>query len=303
MTLQEPKNPLSADHDIPDSTQVIVVSAPSPVFVDSTGRRRRFLRRLSYAFGAIVMIYSGLVSVSVAGGPVSSKAVLPLPDLGSKRNEDVRPDPPPPGSTPGPVATSPAGMVIAGGLPRVAPSTRQVAETTVVSPRRRSTPPPSRTPTAKPSTTKPSTTTPSATPSAKTTTATPKPQPSTPPTVTPPPTAIPPPAPQPPAPQPPKPPVMDDSADAGGTGGGSAVDASAGGGTGTATGASSTRSPAATVDMTAATTKAPQPPAVEVTAATSQSTAGRSTGSQSTDAPSTGVVVAVSARADDGTAA
>ncbi|MEV6487927.1 hypothetical protein AB0M20_04675, partial [Actinoplanes sp. NPDC051633] len=80
MTSQEPENPHSADSGIPD-TEVLKVSAPAPVFVDTTGRRRRFLRRLAYGFGALCMMYGGLVSVSLAGGPVSSSAVLPLPDL------------------------------------------------------------------------------------------------------------------------------------------------------------------------------------------------------------------------------
>lgn len=51
------------------------------MFVDSTGRRRRVLRRLSWAFGAICVVYGGLVSVSLAGGPVSPSTVLPLPNL------------------------------------------------------------------------------------------------------------------------------------------------------------------------------------------------------------------------------
>jgi len=85
VTSQEPRTPHSANHDILD-TEVIVVSSPAPVFVDSTGRRRRLLRWLSYAFGGLCMIYGGLVSVSLAGGPVSSNVVLPLPDL---RDDDA----------------------------------------------------------------------------------------------------------------------------------------------------------------------------------------------------------------------
>ena len=96
MTSQEPKTPQFVDHDIPD-TEVIVVSAPAPVFVDSTGRRRKVFRRLAYAFGALCMLYGGLVSVSLAGGPVSSSAVLPLPDLHGDDDEivEARPSPTP----------------------------------------------------------------------------------------------------------------------------------------------------------------------------------------------------------------
>jgi hypothetical protein len=87
VTLQEPHNPPIADVDPPD-TEEIVVAHPSPVFVDSTGRRRRMLRKVAYGFGALCMVYGGLISVSLAGGPVSSNAVLPLPDLADGGGED-----------------------------------------------------------------------------------------------------------------------------------------------------------------------------------------------------------------------
>jgi hypothetical protein len=103
VTLQEPQNPSIADIDMPD-TEVIVLAHPSPVFVDSTGRRRRMLRKVAYGFGALCIVYGGLVSVSLAGGPVSSSAVLPLPDRADDNNEEgvvvARPSP-----TPEPVAT------------------------------------------------------------------------------------------------------------------------------------------------------------------------------------------------------
>ena len=118
MTLQEPQNPPTADVDTPD-TEVIVVAHPSPVFVDSTGRRRRMLRRVAYGFGALCMLYGGLVSVSLAGGPVSSSAVLPLPDLADDGDEQdvvvARPTP-----TPKPAATQPILEV----FPRRAPADR-----------------------------------------------------------------------------------------------------------------------------------------------------------------------------------
>ena len=60
---------------------MILVAQPAPVFVDSTGRRRRLLRRLAYGFGAFCMVYGGLISLSLAGGPVSPSAVLPFPGL------------------------------------------------------------------------------------------------------------------------------------------------------------------------------------------------------------------------------
>ena len=52
-----------------------------PVFVDSSGRRRRRVRRAGYVFGAVSLVYAGLVGASFSGGPVSPHALLPFPDL------------------------------------------------------------------------------------------------------------------------------------------------------------------------------------------------------------------------------
>jgi hypothetical protein len=102
VTLHEPITPQPAVHDSLD-TEVIVVAAPSPVFVDSTGRRRKVLRRIAYAFGGLCMLYGGLICVSLAGGPVSSSAILPLPDLAEhevKAAITPKPIPTPKASTP-----------------------------------------------------------------------------------------------------------------------------------------------------------------------------------------------------------
>jgi hypothetical protein len=101
VTTQDSQHPQTADQRIPD-TEVIAVATPAPVFVDSTGRRSRMLRRMALAFGILVVSYGGLVSVSLAGGPVNSSAVLPLPGL-----DDEKADPVPPRPNPAP-ATSPA---------------------------------------------------------------------------------------------------------------------------------------------------------------------------------------------------
>jgi hypothetical protein len=89
VTSQEPRTPFSANADEMHETEVIVVSTPAPVFVDSARRRRRVLRRLTYGFGALCMLDGDLVSVSLAGGPVSSGAVLPLPDLHGEPDKPV----------------------------------------------------------------------------------------------------------------------------------------------------------------------------------------------------------------------
>ncbi len=107
MTSQEPHTQHIADHDDLD-TEVIMVAQPAPVFVDSTGRRRRLLRRFAYGFTASCMVYGGLISLSLAGGPVSPSAVLPLPGL-------VVDDEPPTGDLlprPEPVVTAPKSVLV-----------------------------------------------------------------------------------------------------------------------------------------------------------------------------------------------
>ncbi|MEU4216266.1 hypothetical protein [Actinoplanes sp. NPDC026623] len=157
MTMQEPNNPPFADVDIPD-TQVIDVAPPSPVFVDSTGRRRRLLRRVAYGFGALCMVYGGLISVSLAGGPVSSSVVLPLPIPGladdSSDEKDIvlaRPSP-----TPVPATTRPNAQPILEVFPRRGAGSSRTTEASAVTPLSSSaSPKPSGSPSPKPTTKKP----------------------------------------------------------------------------------------------------------------------------------------------------
>jgi hypothetical protein len=99
VTTQEHQHQKTADQRIPD-TEVIAVATPAPVFVDSTGRRSRMLRWIALAFGILVLSYGGLASISLAGGPVNSSAVLPLPGL----DDDEKADPVPPRPGPAPAA-------------------------------------------------------------------------------------------------------------------------------------------------------------------------------------------------------
>jgi len=183
VTSQEPQNPISVDAAAILDTEVIAVAQPSPVFVDTTGRRRRVLRRVAYGFGALCMLYGGLVSVSLAGGPVSSSAVLPLPDLADGDDGEAviaRPTP-----TPDPITATPSRRPVLEILPRRdAPVTGHSAESRTL---RRSTDPtarPARSPAPEPTTKKPVTrsSTPRPAESGTTKPATPAP---TPPTTTP----------------------------------------------------------------------------------------------------------------------
>jgi hypothetical protein len=120
VTSQEPHTQQIVDPDVPD-TEVILVAQPAPVFVDSTGRRRRLLRRFAYGFGAFCMVYGGLISLSLAGGPVSPSAVLPFPDLmqgGAGEPSIGRPLQP----TPAPIVTAPKSVLVNDATPRRAGS-------------------------------------------------------------------------------------------------------------------------------------------------------------------------------------
>jgi len=105
VTLQQPENPPFIDGDNP-VTEPISVASPAPVFVDTTGRRSRLLRRIAYGFGALVVLYGGLIVVSLVGGPVPSSAVLPLPGLEPAGDAgDQKPAQPSPTPTPAHSAT------------------------------------------------------------------------------------------------------------------------------------------------------------------------------------------------------
>src|SRR4051794_2873 len=119
---------------MPD-TEIIVVAHPSPVFVDSTGRRRRLLKRVAYGFGALCMVYGGLISVSLAGGPVSSSALLPLPRPVGGDDEDehlVMPRPSPPSEPPAP---RPTGQPILEVFPRRGAPVTRTSTASPVAPR------------------------------------------------------------------------------------------------------------------------------------------------------------------------
>ena len=160
MTSQQPENPPFIDGDIP-VTEAIVVAPPAPVFVDTTGRRSRLLRRIAYGFGALVMLYGGLICVSLVGGPVPSSAVLPLPGLEPAGDADDK-KPAQPNPTPAPTPTHSATPVfVADPLPHRATSAARLESAKVTSSAAR--------PATKPTATKKPTAT----------TATPKPSPTT----------------------------------------------------------------------------------------------------------------------------
>ena len=57
------------------------VTHAKPVFVDSSGKRRRWIRRGSVAVVTITTAYGVVVALSFLGGPVPPNALLPLPGI------------------------------------------------------------------------------------------------------------------------------------------------------------------------------------------------------------------------------
>jgi hypothetical protein len=78
------------------STDIILIPGDMerPVFVDTSGRRRRRVRLLCYAFGVVCLAYSGLVAVSLAVGPVAPEGNSAFPALADgPRHVSPRPTP------------------------------------------------------------------------------------------------------------------------------------------------------------------------------------------------------------------
>ncbi|MFI7077983.1 hypothetical protein ACIBO1_11905 [Micromonospora sp. NPDC049903] len=161
-------------------TQIIPVAPePSPVFVDPSGRRRRWLRRTAYALGLAGVAYTMMVGISFAGGPVRPDSIIPFVEPAEtweappvsptpSPSRSTSPAPPPTQVTPQrpvlPSSTPGTGTTSASPTPspsRTAPTSARPSGTPTPSPSR-STPPRSTPP---PSTPPPSSPTPTTTPS------------------------------------------------------------------------------------------------------------------------------------------
>ncbi|MFI6463019.1 hypothetical protein [Streptomyces sp. NPDC050538] len=100
--------------------------ATAPVFVDSTGRRGRRIRRVAYAAGALCAAYTGVLALSFMGAtPFAPRTVLPVPGLPSEKPGTVRETPLPGGSVAsasGGASTSPSGVPGPSALPTLSSS-------------------------------------------------------------------------------------------------------------------------------------------------------------------------------------
>jgi hypothetical protein len=72
----KPKRAAGATADLRRST-----THAAPVFVDASGKRRRWVRRGSIATVSVLTAYGIVVALSFLGGPVPPNALLPLPGV------------------------------------------------------------------------------------------------------------------------------------------------------------------------------------------------------------------------------
>ncbi|MGW0502689.1 hypothetical protein [Micromonospora sp. NPDC003241] len=162
-------------------TQLIPVAPePSPVFVDPSGRRRRWFRRTAYALGLAGVAYTMMVGISFAGGPVRPDSIIPFVEPAETwEAPPVSPTPSPSRSTspaPSPTQVTPQRPVPPSGTPGTGATSASPTPSpsrTTASP---TSPRPSGTPTASPSRSTPPSSTPPP-PSSPTPTTTPSPEP------------------------------------------------------------------------------------------------------------------------------
>ncbi len=84
-------------HPNTDTVPLIPAARPAPgeegsapVFVDSSGRRGRRIRRVAYAAGALCAAYTGVLALSFMGAtPFAPRTVLPVPGLPSEKPSAV----------------------------------------------------------------------------------------------------------------------------------------------------------------------------------------------------------------------
>jgi hypothetical protein len=67
-----------------------LISLPGPVFVDSSGRRARAVRRAGWLVGAACSVYTAALALSLSGAtPIAPKTLLPLPGVPSTAPDDA----------------------------------------------------------------------------------------------------------------------------------------------------------------------------------------------------------------------
>ncbi|MEU1616456.1 hypothetical protein ABZ479_04030 [Streptomyces sp. NPDC005722] len=67
-----------------------LIALPGPVFVDSSGRRARAVRRAGWAIAAACSVYTAALALSLSGAtPIAPKTLLPLPGVPSTAPDDA----------------------------------------------------------------------------------------------------------------------------------------------------------------------------------------------------------------------
>ncbi|WP_431961209.1 hypothetical protein [Actinacidiphila sp. bgisy160] len=67
-----------------------LIALPGPVFVDSSGRRARAVRRAGWLVGAACSVYTAALALSLSGAtPIAPKTLLPLPGVPSTAPDEA----------------------------------------------------------------------------------------------------------------------------------------------------------------------------------------------------------------------
>ncbi|WP_246236510.1 hypothetical protein [Actinomadura chibensis] len=109
MPLTEPPGPDDAGTTIP------VAAEPDAVFVDASGGRARFGRRLGLAAGAVLVVFLGALGLGMATGP--SVPLTPWGEPSARPKVHVSTPDDPPGTPPDRRAGAPPGTPAATGRP------------------------------------------------------------------------------------------------------------------------------------------------------------------------------------------
>ncbi|MEU4096101.1 hypothetical protein [Streptomyces sp. NPDC026673] len=74
----------------PPEPDTELIALPGPVFVDSSGRRARAVRRAGWLVGAACSVYTAALALSLSGAtPIAPKTLLPLPGVPSTAPDDA----------------------------------------------------------------------------------------------------------------------------------------------------------------------------------------------------------------------
>ncbi|MET9874823.1 hypothetical protein ABZZ36_09395 [Actinacidiphila glaucinigra] len=86
---EPPANEVGSEAGAPEP-ETELIALPGPVFVDSSGRRARAVRRAGWLVAAACSVYTAALGLSLSGAtPIAPKTLLPLPGVPSTAPDDA----------------------------------------------------------------------------------------------------------------------------------------------------------------------------------------------------------------------